>query len=112
MYLKPVELQPAQEYEMRDAFELFIPKNETTIKPKEMVKVFEKLGYNETAKTIYNCVKSMDTGENNDQGLEFRDFLDKAQEYFNERKTEEQMWRIWLLYDKEGKGSITKSEMQ
>ena len=78
MYLKPLEISHAQIIEMRDAFELFIPKNETTIKPKEMIKVFEKLGYNTSDPTIYNCIKSMDTADY-EAGLEFHDFLELAQ---------------------------------
>ena len=77
-----------------------------------MVKVFEKLGYNIFDPTIYNCIKSMDMAHLNDSGIEFRDFLDMAKDYFNQRTSDEGMWRIWRLFDKSETGVITKGDMQ
>ena len=85
--------------DMKAAFELFIPKNQTTIKPIEMVRVFEKIGLDKSNQSVYNMVKSLDNTYNNELGLTFDEFMDKAAEYFNKRDTYEGISRIFSLFD-------------
>ena len=62
--------------DIRQAFELFIPDKQSTVRPVDMVATFEKIGLDQSKSAIYEMVKSMDTTYNNEMGMMFDDFMD------------------------------------
>ena len=94
--------------EIRSAFELFIPDKQSTVKPVEMLRVFEKVGVDDRTRSIYEMVKSLDDAYNNELGLTFDEFIDHAANYFNERSSHEGISRIFRLFDFSDKGVLTR----
>ena len=62
--------------DIRQAFELFIPDKQSTVRPADMLTVFERVGLDEKTSCIYDMVKAMDTQYNNELGLTFDEFMD------------------------------------
>ena len=85
--------------EIKQAFELFIPDKQTTVRPVDMCRVFEKLGMNQSMASIYNMVKFLDNSYNNELGLTFEEFMDQACDFFNQRDSHEGISRIFSLFD-------------
>ena len=69
--VRSIKLSTDEVNEIREAFELFLPAHQTTVKPGEMVKVFEKMGAGLVQPSIFAMIKSMDTPVNNEIGLTF-----------------------------------------
>lgn len=92
-------LSPESIHNIKVAFELFLQKNQSTIKPIEMLQVFEKIGLDKSNQSIYGMVKSLDNTYNNEIGLTFEEFMDQAADYFNQRGTREGISRIFSLLD-------------
>eukprot|EP00353_Schmidingerella_taraikaensis_P014158 CAMPEP_0185583192 /NCGR_PEP_ID=MMETSP0434-20130131/21372_1 /TAXON_ID=626734 ORGANISM="Favella taraikaensis, Strain Fe Narragansett Bay" /NCGR_SAMPLE_ID=MMETSP0434 /ASSEMBLY_ACC=CAM_ASM_000379 /LENGTH=166 /DNA_ID=CAMNT_0028202203 /DNA_START=6 /DNA_END=506 /DNA_ORIENTATION=- len=105
-------ISPEQVDELRQAFELFIPDKQTTVKPYELLNCFERLGLNESRKAMYEMIQSMSTSVNNELGLTFEEFLDLAATYFNKRDTHEGLSRIFKLFDNTERGRLTKKDMR
>ena len=57
--------------ELRRAFDLFDSKGKGRIQPQEMVRTMEKLKIDRDRPSMYLMVKSMNTQENNSEGLSF-----------------------------------------
>jgi Ca2+-binding EF-hand superfamily protein len=57
------------------AFDLFDSKGKGLIHPVEMVRIFEKLRLDKERPSMYKMIQSMNTPENNQQGLTFDQFF-------------------------------------
>ena len=82
-----------------------------TVKPREMLTVFEKIGTHLKQPSIYAMVKSMDSEENNAKGLDFEQFLTLSSEYFNDRSSQEGLARIFHLFDSTNRGYLTRGDV-
>ena len=84
---------------MKEAFELFNSKNQSTIKPIEMLQVCERIGIEKSNPSFYEMLKNLDNTYNNELGLTFEEFINHAADYFNRRDTHEGISRIFSLFD-------------
>ena len=103
-----MNINAAQVEELKQAFELFIPDKQTTVKPIELLNCFERLGLDRTRKAIYNMVQSMSTDFNNELGVTFDEFIELAGNYFTKRDTHEGLSRIFMLFDNSESGKLSK----
>ena len=58
--------------DIKEAFNLFLPPNKITVKPSEMVEVFERMGENILQPSIFSMIKSLNTPANNKDGITFQ----------------------------------------
>jgi len=94
------------------AFDLFDSKGKGKIFPVEMVKIFEKLKLDRDRPSMYKMVLSMNTPENNQEGITFDMFINYSMTYYGDRYTEEGVRHIFELFDEEGKGVISKDSFR
>ena len=67
-----IKLSAQEVNEIREAFELFLPPNCITVKPGDMVQVFETMDTRIfQPPSIFAMLKHMDTPHNNEVGLTF-----------------------------------------
>ena len=107
-----IKLSTQEVNDIREAFELFLPVHTTTVKPGEMAQVFEKMGAKLFQPSIYAMIKSMDTPVNNEVGLTFEQFMDLSARFFSDRSTKEGVARIFMLFDAQEKGHLTKTDLR
>ena len=74
-----------------------------------MVRFFQKLKLDKDRPSIFACIKSIDTQENNqDGGLTYDQFIEAVMQYFGDRYSEDGVRHIFSLFDEDGDGVITK----
>jgi centrin-1 len=82
------------------------------IKPKDMIKTFERLGLHKEKPSIYKLILSMNTVDNNLEGLNFDQFMNLTIQYYSDRYTREGIKHIFELFDEEGLGYITRDTLR
>ena len=82
------------------------------IKPKEIIQTFEKLNLDKEKPSIFKLLLSMDTQENNTEGLNFEQFMSFTISYYSDRYTREGIHHIFELFDEEGMSCITRDSMR
>lgn len=102
------ELTEEQIGELKRAFDLFDSKGKGRIQPQEMVRTMEKLKIDRDRPSMYLMVKSMNTYDNNAEGLSFDQFLTLVMSYYGDRYSEEGVRHIFELFDEDGDGEITR----
>ena len=102
------ELTDEQMDELKRAFDLFDSKGKGRIYPFEMQKVFEKLKLDRDRPSIYAMIRSLNTPENNAEGLNFDQFITLIMNYYGDRYSEEGIRHIFELFDEDGDGVITR----
>lgn len=83
-----------------------------TVKPADMLKVYEKLQSEINRNSFHEMLKFMDTEQNNVKGLTFEEFLDQATDFFNQLHTVEGVERVFSLFDTKGQGVLTATDLQ
>lgn len=94
--------------EIKNAFELFDSDSSGLIRPCEMIQTFEKLRLNQDKPSIYKLLLSMNTSENNTEGVNFDQFMNLTLAYYSDRYTREGITHIFQLFDEDNIGCITR----
>lgn len=94
--------------ELKQAFDLFDAKGKGRITPAELLRFFVKCKLDKTRPSMFKMVQSMDTPENNEDGMTFEGFMEGVMNYYGDRYTEEGVRHIFELFDEDGDGVITK----
>ena len=82
------------------------------MRPCDMERVFRSIAGEINKPAIYAMVKHMDTEANNAKGITFSEFMKQATDFFNERQTLEGVERIFMLFDTENTGQLTREDLQ
>ncbi len=61
---------------------------------------------------MYSLISSMNTNDNNLDGLSFEQFMQLAIAYYSDRYTREGIKHIFQLFDEDGMGVITRESMR
>ena len=77
-----------------------------------MFRVFDKLQKEINRPSIYQLIKHLNTDINNRKGLTFDQFIEQATDFFNDRQTLDGIEHIFLLFDNQNKGYLTKDDLR
>eukprot|EP00095_Tigriopus_kingsejongensis_P009517 maker-scaffold624_size122968-snap-gene-0.21 protein:Tk09517 transcript:maker-scaffold624_size122968-snap-gene-0.21-mRNA-1 annotation:"PREDICTED: calmodulin" len=104
---KPVRARLNQKRvkEIREAFAIFDKNGDGTISAQELGYVMRSLGMNPSDKDLKKLMKANGSGE-----IEFQEFLDLMSE--NNEISEEDISDAFRLFDKDGSGTINKTEIK
>lgn len=94
--------------EIRDAFSIFDKDGDGTISAAELGAVMRSLGMDPTPRDLERLMKAVDTDGSG--VIEFQEFLDLMSE--NNEISEEDIMDAFRLFDKDGNGSINKTEIR
>ena len=76
------------------------------------MKTFEKLGLDKERRSIYLLIKSINTKDNNLEGVNFEQFLNQCSNYYSDRYSREGIEHIFQLFDEEGQGYLTRDNVR
>ncbi|EDR09945.1 uncharacterized protein LACBIDRAFT_318309 [Laccaria bicolor S238N-H82] len=94
----------------REAFSLFDKDGDGTITAKELGIVMRSLGQNPTEAELQDMVNEVDKDGNGT--IDFEEFLDMMSRNAVDENAEEEMRQAFLVFDKDGSGQISKSELK
>ncbi|TNV75455.1 hypothetical protein FGO68_gene4347 [Halteria grandinella] len=94
--------------ELQSAFDLFDAEGNGRIQPSELVRIFKKLRLDSERPSMYKMAVSLNTAENNEEGVTFEQFIEGVMNYYGDRYTEEGVRHIFELFDEDGDGVITR----
>jgi len=103
-------LTQEQKEEMREAFSLFDSDNSGSITVEELAKVMKNLGQASTPEEIKTMINEVD--ENNDGEIDFDEFLEMMSKKMAGVDPMEEMREAFNVFDKDGSGTISTSELK
>ncbi|KIJ98372.1 hypothetical protein K443DRAFT_680798 [Laccaria amethystina LaAM-08-1] len=104
------QLSKEQVDSYKEAFSLFDKDGDGTITTKELGVVMRSLGQNPTEAELQDMVNEVDRDGNGT--IDFEEFLDMMSRNSIDENAEEEMRQAFLVFDKDGSGSISKSELK
>jgi len=107
---KPKELDPAQEAELTQAFNLFDKDNSGTIDKEELANVMASLGVDLDATALAALYAQMDPS--GDGVIDFKEFCDVMADGQSNETPAQMANNIFMMLDKDGSGKITGAELK
>ena len=96
--------------ECREVFDLFDKDKDGSITTKELGDVMRALGANPTNTELQEMISEVD--KDNSGKIEFNEFLDLFARKMKDPDTEEDLIEAFKIFDKDGSGSISASELR
>jgi calmodulin len=96
--------------ECREVFDLFDKDKDGSITTKELGDVMRALGANPTNAELQEMIAEVD--KDNSGKIEFNEFLDLFARKMKDPDTEEDLIEAFKIFDKDGSGSISASELR
>jgi calmodulin len=96
--------------ECREVFDLFDKDKDGSITTKELGDVMRALGANPTNTELQEMIAEVD--KDNSGKIEFNEFLDLFARKMKDPDTEEDLIEAFKIFDKDGSGSISASELR
>ena len=104
------KLTEQQIAEYKEAFNIFDKDGDGAISAKEIGTVMRVLGHNPTEAELQEIVKSLDQNQNG--SVDFPEFMSIMANKRNEGNTEEELLNAFKIFDKDGNGFISASELR
>ena len=98
-----------QRKELQDIFDQFDKDKDGKISGKELANAMESMGQNPTDEEINEMMREVDL--NQDGKIDFDEFMILMTKSSPDTQTEEEVINAFRLFDKEGNGLITSSEL-
>ena len=96
--------------EIRESFNLFDLDGSGTISPAELKAAMGSLGFESKNMTIHELLKKLDTDKSGD--IDFNEFLEMMISATEKQDTKEDIMHVFHLFDQDGNGKITFSELR
>ena len=96
--------------ECREVFDLFDKDKDGSITTKELGDVMRALGANPTNTELQEMISEVD--KDNSGKIEFNEFLDLFARKMKDPDTEEDLIEAFKIFDKDGSGNISASELR
>ncbi len=94
--------------DIKEAFDLFDPNKTGFINPRELKETMDSLGFDERSRIIYDMLDNYE----DDTKIDFKEFLDLMTANMNENDSKEDIRKIFRLFDEEGNGYISVSDLR
>ena len=91
--------------EIKEAFDLFDTDGSGTIDPKELRAAMQSLGFEAKNQTIFQMISDLD--KNKSGSIDFEEFLDMMTARMSDKDTQEDIKKVFRLFDDDGSGHIT-----
>ncbi|KAG7518590.1 Calmodulin [Solea senegalensis] len=104
------QLTEEQVEEFREAFSLFDKDSNSTITTKELGTVLRTLGINPTEEALQDMINEVDA--DGDGTMEFEEFLALMTRKMKDTDTEEEIKEAFRVFDMDGSGFISASELR
>ncbi|PAA62089.1 hypothetical protein BOX15_Mlig018223g1 [Macrostomum lignano] len=95
--------------EFREAFSLFDKDGDGTITNKELASVMRALGQNPSQEELKEMIKEVD--QDGSGSIEFDEFLEMMKKQMNSADSEEEVRRAFRLFDADGDGFLSATEL-
>lgn len=96
--------------ELREAFDLFDTDGSGTIDPTELKTAMESLGFKAQNETVFQLINDIDKNGTGD--IDFEEFLDLMTMKLGEGETEEDIRKVFDLFDDDKSGYITLQNLK
>jgi Ca2+-binding EF-hand superfamily protein len=103
------KLSPEQIEEFKEAFSIFDKNGDGKISPSELGTVMRALGQNPTQQELNDLVNEIDT--NGDSMIEFSEFLTMMARQIKEQDVEAEILEAFKVFDSDGDGKISQTEL-
>eukprot|EP01017_Pseudomicrothorax_dubius_P015977 TRINITY_DN181_c0_g2_i1.p1 TRINITY_DN181_c0_g2~~TRINITY_DN181_c0_g2_i1.p1 ORF type:complete len:243 (-),score=29.73 TRINITY_DN181_c0_g2_i1:21-749(-) len=101
----------AQDIELyKEVFDMFDMHDKGVLAPMDLRNALMSCGYRARKHVVYQFVAELDSDESG--GIDFREFVRMMTERPCDKDTDEDILRIYHLYDQERKGYITRTDIQ
>ena len=98
--------------EIKEAFDLFDTEGNGSISVVELTKAMESLGFKDKNPIIYKMIAEIEDDEEADGEIKFDEFLDMMTGRISEKNPEEDLARVYKLFDSDRTGEITFENLQ
>lgn len=92
--------------EIKEAFDLFDTENSGAIQLSSLLASMESLGFKNKNPDIYKMISEIEDDEDAEGEIKFQDFLDMMTGRISEKNPEEDLSRVYKLFDFDRKGEI------
>lgn len=103
------KLSPEQIEEFREAFSIFDKNGDGKISPNELGTVMRALGQNPTQQELNDLVNEIDS--NGNSMIEFSEFLTMMARQIKEQDIEAEILEAFKVFDSDGDGKISQTEL-
>merc|ERR1712166_512115 len=107
--MAPKPLSDEAKKEVKEAFDLFDTDGSGAIDAKELKIAMQALGFEPSSEEVAKMVKDIDCDGNST--VEFEEFIDMMEGKMSGKDPVEEMKKAFALYDTDGKGKITVTDM-
>jgi len=104
------QLKEEQVSEFKEAFSLFDKDGDGTITTEELGTVMKSLGQNPTSEDLQDMINEVDADK--DGTIDFEEFLCMMTKHMKESDTDQELKEAFKVFDKDGDGRISKSELK
>jgi len=105
-----VQLTEEQISKFKEAFTLFDKDGDRTITTKELGNVMRSLGQNPTEAELQDMINEVDANGNGT--IDFPEFITMMSRKMKDTDSEEELLEAFKIFDKDGNGFITASELR
>ncbi|KIM43684.1 hypothetical protein M413DRAFT_443591 [Hebeloma cylindrosporum] len=93
----------------KETFDLFDKDQNGTISTSELGSIMRAVGHNQTEQDLEDILKEID--KDNSGAVEFDEFVELMGRTFTDQGTADELYQAFSLFDKDGSGNISLSEL-